>query len=474
MVRDVTRRELLKMAGLGTTAAILPQWAFAGDMPVERRNLVFVFTDQQTVTALSAAGNKFVKTPNMDRLAARGIRFERSYCTYPLCSPARASLFTSRMPHEVGVRSNQDASLPPDTPSTGTLFRAAGYETAYAGKWHLPTVYPGYAKNRKRAAIPGFEVLPLAGSVAKFPKGPTNGLKVDVAATDAAVKFIRRPHKKPFLLVHSILNPHDICGYSRNQEVFAKMDTGVLPPLPANFNAVANEPEMLQRSRVKPKPGFRSDDQWRRYRALYYRLVEAADGHVGRVVAALEQSGQAKRTLIVFTSDHGEMMGAHHQIVKNKLYEESVAVPMIVCVPGVTDKPTVDSEHLVSGLDVLPTLCDYAGVKPAASFLGRSLRPLVEGKQVAWRDHVVSEVRDKARMVRTARYKYVVYSAGANPEQFFNLDADPGEAKNLIADASVAAELARHRRLLKDWCKKTKDKFGTSPAAKPGNKGAAN
>ncbi len=468
MTWEPTRRDLLRFAGLGAAALALPDWATATQVPPGPWNFLFVLTDQQTITALSIAGNRFVNTPNMDRLATRGLRFEKSCCTYPLCSPSRASLFTSRMPHEVGVQSNEAAVLPEDIPSMGTLFQHGGYQTAYAGKWHLPVVFPGYAENRKHGSILGFDVLPLAGAPARYPHGPSKGLEIDVVATDAAVKFLRGPHDRPFLLVHSILNPHDICAYPKNLDVFAKMDPGPLPPLLSNFDAVANEPTALQRSRVKPRPGFESPEQWRRYLAHYYRLVEAADSHVGRILAALEQSGQADRTIIVFTSDHGEMIGAHHQIAKSKLYEESVAVPLIVCVPGVTDKPAVDATHLVSGLDILPTLCDYAAIKPPASLLGRSLRPLVEGKEVKWRNYVVSEVGNAARMVRTARHKYVVYASGENREQFFDLQADPRETKNLVTNASAAGILTEHRRLLKEWADKTKDPFGAHlPTTRP-------
>jgi arylsulfatase A-like enzyme len=139
-------------------------------------------------------------------------------------------------------------------------------------------------------------------------------------------------------------------------------------------------------------------------------------------------------------------------------------VPLIVCIPGVTEEPVVDSTNLVSGLDILPTLCDFAGVKaPAnAAFEGSSLRPLIERKPAAWRDHLVVEMgqNNDARMVRTDRYKYIAYATGENREQLFDMQSDPGETMNLVGEASVQATLEEHRRLLKEWIERTKDAFG--------------
>ena len=144
---------------------------------------------------------------------------------------------------------------------------------------------------------------------------------------------------------------------------------------------------------------------------------------------------------------------------------------MIVAPPG--GKAGVDKQHLVSGLDIMPTLLDYAGIAAPASLEGKSLRPLVEGKEVPWRDFVVSEVNVsfEARMVRTARYKYIVFASGENREQFFDMEKDPGELKNLIADPALAGEVARHRKLLEQWREETRDEIGKRPAVEKGRRG---
>jgi arylsulfatase A-like enzyme len=433
-------------------------------------NLLLIITDQQTAGALSCAGNPYLKTPNLDRLAARGVRFEKSYCAYPLCCPSRGTLFTSRMPHELGVYGNFGAELSEKgVPTMGELFRTAGYETAYAGKWHLQVPFPAF-KSRK---IPGFTVLPLAGrdphTIDLTKEG--KGLTVDPNTADAAIEFLRQPHDQPFLLTVSVLNPHDICEYPVCG-AFRKMlpdDPALLPPARPNLQDTDELPSVLQKFAAQHADW--SELQWREYLWVYYRLVEQADIEVGRVLAELGRTGLDAKTVVVFTSDHGEMMGSHRMVTKQKLYEESVAVPLIVAQPGPV--PAVDTQHLVSGLDVLPTLLDYAGIAAPASFEGRSLRPLVEGKTVPWREYVVSETISgaEARMVRTPRYKYVLFAQGDNREQFFDMDADPGEMKNLIASDSLVGEVERHRSLLKQWMEDTQDTFGKTRTATRTKKG---
>lgn len=459
-----TRREFLKLAGAGAFCfPMLGKSAPTGFQASEkgqRPNVLFIMTDQQTVDALSCAGNPHVKTPHLDRLAARGVRFTKSYCTYPLCCPSRASLFASRMPHELGIFANANAELAEKgVPTMGELFSASGYETAYSGKWHLQVPFPAF-KNKK---MPGFTVLPLAGedphAVAKSEKG--KGLTVDPNAADAAIKFLKQPHAKPFLLVASLLNPHDICEYDDECAALKKMvpaDPAQLPPLRANVHATDKLPSGWEQfARVHADW---NDRQWREYLHVYYRLVEIADAEVGRVLAALEQAGLAGNTVVVFTADHGEMMGSHQMCHKQKLYEEAAAVPLIVAPPGA--KPGVDTQHLASGLDILPTLLDYAGIAVPASLEGKSLRPLVEGQDVAWRDFVAVECSSAgdARMIRTARYKYIAFARGENSELFFDMEKDPGETKNLVAEGALAGEVARHRELLKRWLVDTKDSFG--------------
>ena len=459
---------LLAVLWLAAPAAL-----HAADAPARQpANILFLITDQQTIGALGCAGNPHVKTPNLDRLAARGVRFEKSYCAYPLCCPSRGSLFTSRTPHELGIYGNFDAEISrKNVPTMGELFRAAGYETAYAGKWHLQVPFPAF----KGKTMPGFDVLPLAGrdphTVSRDKEG--RGLTVDPNTANASIKFLREPHAKPFLLVVSVLNPHDICEYTECAAVRKLLpdDPAKLPPARPNLRDTDPLPSALRQ--FAERHADWTERQWREYLWVYYRLVEIADAEMGRVLAALDQAGLRDHTVVVFTSDHGEMMGSHQMVTKQKLYEEAAAVPLIVAPPAA--RPGVDARHFASGLDILPTLLDYAGIAAPASLEGRSLRPLVEGKDVPWREFVASECSTggDARMIRTARYKYIAFARGENREQFFDMEKDPGETKNLIADSALAGEVARHRGLLEQWLKDTKDTFGREPAPLKNKKGGA-
>jgi len=177
------------------------------------------------------------------------------------------------------------------------------------------------------------------------------------------------------------------------------------------------------------------------------------DAEIGRLLDALRQTGHAANTLVLFTSDHGEGLGHHQMVRKNFLYEESVKVPMIVSFPGHARADVVEAEHLVSGLDVVPTVCDYVGIKPPPNMHGRSLRPLLEGRASNRRPFVASEVGHRARMIRSERYKYVKYRDDP-VEQLFDMKADPNETRNLAGESKLASVVADHRRMLTEWQKR--------------------
>lgn len=430
-----------------------------------RPNVLFIFTDQQTLKAMSCAGNPHVHTPYMDSLAAGGVRFEGSYCTSPVCSPARASLLTGRMPHEIGVDHNE---LPTDVrfPNMGEIFRGAGYHTAWSGKWHLPW---SYAEPSRGEFIRGFFHMPLPPTMPMGLGDTTDGLIAERAAS-----FIRSgaaKEDKPWLLGVSVHNPHDICGWIWKKP-FPQPHPELLPPLPDNFEKTDIEPEFIEMCRQRTHYGNEQnatvnwdENQWRAYLHAYYHMTEQVDRAIGRVLTALDQSGQAENTLVIFTSDHGEGCAAHRWVVKLMLYEEEVAVPLIVRFPGVVPSGVVDRSHLVSGMDVLPTMCDYAGIE-APPMTGTSLRPLIDQPDEPGREYLVAELSPdtedhsmRGRMVRTAKYKYVVFSKGEHPEMLFDMDSDPGEMKNLAYEASYAETVATHRVFLEEWQEKTGDPF---------------
>lgn len=473
----ITRRSFLKAGAVVGAGSLFPK-SFASGVHTGtkdgRPNILFIFTDQQTLNCMSAAGNPWLRTPNMDSLARFGVRFEKSYCTAPLCGPSRGSLVTGVMPHNHGAIFNETSCDWDRVPRMGQLLKAGGYRAVWAGKWHLPSSFPTLPKQNLATLVPDFEVLPFFKDGLSSPIGWARGDNTDGPLADAVVDWFRRDPGQPFMLSVSFHNPHDICHFPGQQGLYPEpLNINAAPPLPDNFEIPEGEPEFVQDCRKRDHYGSEvcsaqkmDADQWRRYLYNYYRMTERADEQVGRVIRALEKAGIEENTLIIFTSDHGDGAASHRWAAKLSLYQESVTVPFIVTQFGRTRENIVDREHLVSGLDVLPTMLDYAGIAIPAACQGRSVRPLVEGRAADWRDFAVTELavdpkkpERLGRMVRTAQYKYNVFSYGARNEQLFDLEADPGEMKNLAARPEARSELNRHRALLKKWMEKTNDPF---------------
>jgi choline-sulfatase len=443
----------------------------------KRPNILFIITDQQHAGMMSCTSNKWLKTPAMDKLAASGIRFDRAYACNPVCIPNRFSLQTGLMPSAIGMGQNGDSARAEVTDvmirqSLGRLFREAGYEMVYGGKVHLP---------RKMKGVQNLGYRNLTGN-------SRQGL------ADACAQFIKGPHTKPFFLFASFINPHDICymainDFNRTQgkppidNIDSRICEAVLdrvretgdinnfiekhcPPLPANHGVPENEPECIMDKYINPRP-FQAytrkkwtQNQWRLHRWAYCRLTEMVDKKIGILLDALREAQIEDNTLIVFTSDHGDMDSAHKLEHKQVLYEESVRVPFIMSYKGVIPEGIVNYTNLVSnGLDLLPTLCDYADIEISKGLPGRSLRPLTEGRNTdQWRDFVVSESQN-GRMLRTERFKYTIYDSGENREQLIDMKNDPGEMKNLANVKDYKDILDSHRRLLYQWVERAGDKI---------------
>ncbi|MCK5171845.1 MAG: sulfatase-like hydrolase/transferase [Planctomycetes bacterium] len=198
--------------------------------------------------------------------------------------------------------------------------------------------------------------------------------------------------------------------------------------------------------------------QWQIYRWIYCRLTEQVDAHIARILKALEEAGLEENTLVVFTSDHGNMDASHRLASKSFFYDEAARVPFLMKYKGTIPAKRVDREHFVStGLDILPTLCDYAGIQPPKTLMGKSLRRIAEAKQVSnWRRYVVSE-NHSGRMLRSDRFKYCLYKSGTPRESLVDMKKDPGEMKNLASLPGYEKTLEEHRRYLDEWIEESKD-----------------
>lgn len=433
--------------------AFLATGAAALTAAADRPNFLLIITDQQTHNAMSCAANPWLKTPAMDSLAARGTRFSAAYCTYPVCSPSRGSIFTGRMPHETGVRVN-GKPIAEGVPTLGELFRAAGYETVYGGKWHLPRSFDG---------MTGF--TRLIG-------GHSLGATMDQPLAEASAAWLRQKPRQPFFHVASFMNPHDICDWIRRHPGSRPhLNPDRYPPAPANMAVDPLEPEAVQFHRRAGydlmSQGLGIASSWRRddvrlYLHDYYRMVEDVDRCIGQVLGALRESNLEPNTIVAFLSDHGEGLGGHLWAQKAAFYEESARVPLLFAGPGIRASHT-EYATLASLADLLPTFCDYAGIPAPPNVRGLSLRPVLEGRPID-RTFVAAELlyqdqTREGRMIRTARHKYIVFNSGARPEQLFDLDTDPGEVLNLAPHPEAQPELHRHRALLRAWIRETNDDF---------------
>jgi arylsulfatase A-like enzyme len=436
----LSRRDFLR-TGAAAAGALGLGLAGGSTLPAfaqERKpNFVFIVCDQMNLDAMSYLGNQHVRTPSFDRFAQRGVAFMESHSTNPVCSPARSSLFTSRMPVETSVIEN-NLAIRKGMPNLGEWLRdQAGYETVYCGKWHLPHGYPP-------PGMPGFRVLPTGGG---------QGAADDAWVSRTTSAYLRnRTGNDPFLLVASFMQPHDICYWMIRPETLVpeEMPFGRLaddlPALPPNHESRPAGPPQVGTGYA----GFKTDLQWRYYLYAYYRMVEMLDRDLGRLLDTLEDTGLAENTIVVFTADHGEGAGRHGNVQKWHPYDESMKVPMLWKWPERIGSGLLDRTHLVSGLDVTATICDYAGVQAPPRAHGASLRPLLEGRDTDWREYLVSEWKKQGRIVRTSQYKFVTF--GDEPAvQLFDMQKDPWEMDNLAEDGAHADTIAEHRKLLDEW-----------------------
>jgi arylsulfatase A-like enzyme len=371
------------------------------------------------------------------------------------------------MPYEIGVQWN-DLAIPSRFPTMGDIFRNAGYYTIWSGKWHVPKSYPD---PKKGEFIRGFDYLQLPDGIQHLGIGD----RVDGIATDMACNWLTQVAPRldqPWVMGLSLHNPHDICGWTWRKPVKSQRQNDY-PPLPDNHLSRHDDIDFLRICRERNHYGNENQsamkwepDQWRAYLHEYARLTGQVDNLIGNVLDALDRGGWTDNTVVIFTSDHGEGMAEHYWVVKLFFWESIVSVPMIIRYPGSIPAGVVNASHLVSGLDILPTMCDYAGIEPLDEFRGVSMRQTIENPRTTGRDYIVTELAPdpkdqdlQGRMVCSLRYKYCVFNRGENREMLFDLDVDPGETNNRAKDGSMRAILDAHRGYLREFQNQTCDTF---------------
>jgi arylsulfatase A-like enzyme len=467
------------------------------DADETRDDVLLLLTDQERYD-LTAPGGLPVETAALDSLAADGVRFTRAYTPISICSSARASLLTGQYPHEHGVINNvheADAvrtDLSPERRTFGPLLREVGYENSYIGKWHVGREvapedfgfdffgtergeYDDRLEAGLRAYREGMGIDPdgieledpiysysgedryLIGGRTPVPPEATRPYYIAERTIerleDAAGSEGRFFHRSDFRGPH---HPYVV------PEPYASMyDPAGLDPWPTDLETFDGKPRVQERYvEYRGVEGLDRED-WAELRALYMGIMHLIDDQIGRILDAVAELGLYEDTLVVHSTDHGDFTGGHRQFNKGPLmYEDTYHIPLVVGGPSVAGSGR-ECHELVSLIDLMPTFLDVAGVSVPEDVAGRSLCPLLEGREWDPREAVFAEYHGdemgfySQRMVRTDRYKYVFNAPDV--DELYDLEADPHELQNLVDHPDYRAVRDRLRRLLTEWMAERSD-----------------
>ncbi len=478
-------------------------------------NLLFIFTDEQRYDTMAAYGNERIFMPNLNRLAAQSTVFERAYATQPVCTPSRASIMTGLYPHTCGMTEN-NVRLQDDTRCFPELLARGDYATAYHGKWHLgDEIFPQhgfhewvsiddtysqyYSAGRDRAARSTYHHWLLANGLqprngsffgrSETARLPERFSKPAYLGMEGA-RFIREHWDQPFVLFVNFFEPH-MPFFGPRDDQYAPADV----TLPANFAALPTPDQPLKTrlfQRAYAALGhsglpLRTEADWRRMIANYWGLCSLVDTYVGQILDALDECGLADNTIVVFTSDHGDMMGSHRLLAKCVQFEEAVRVPLLIHLPGQRR-----SRHIggpVSQIDLVPTLLDLMGQPVPDHLQGKSLRPVLEDGalepqdsvfiewnglnngfgdiigqatvpapmlEIATREEAIAAIGDPVRTVVTLEgWKFNCSPRGEH--ELYDLRRDPFERQNLATQPEMRPLMARLADEIRRWQARTGD-----------------
>jgi len=418
----------------------------------ERPNILLLFADDQRADTIAAHGNPHIKTPNLDKLVHAGFSFRSNYCfggnSGAVCVPSRAMLMSGKTWFRVDTGSLKGARLLPE------LLQENGYVTFATGKWH----------NGESSWLRGFQRGKniMFGGMSDHSKVPVRDLGPDGKLTpvrrgekfsselfaDSAIEFLKdHDGKKPFFAYVAFTAPHDPrMPPLPYREAYYRS----LPPLPANFlPQLPFDNGMMKGGRDENLAAWpRTEAVIRDQLAEYYGLITHMDEQVGRILDALQQSGRAKNTLIIYAADNGLALGSHGLLGKQSVFEHSMRVPLVFVGPGVPQGKSTEAFSYL--LDIFPTLCDTLEIQGPSDLAGESLRPLWEAKKDRVRDSVFLPYIQIQRSVRDVRWKLICYPK-IGFRQLFDLQSDPNETRNLIGRPDSAEHVRRLTTLMQQW-----------------------
>jgi uncharacterized sulfatase len=460
-------------------AAIVFVACSTGTIYGARPNVLFVIADDLN-TAIGCYGDAVVKTPNIDRLAGRGVRFERAYCQFPLCNPSRASFMTGLRPDSLKVydlKTNFRAGHPKIT-TLPQLFRNNGYFVARAGKlyhygvprqigsggmddpdsWDLAINPRGRDKDEESTihVLTRGTGTTLGFSMSWLDMNSRDEDQTDGQGTVAAIGLLERfaKEKRPFFLAMGYFRPHTpYVAPKKYFEMYPKEEVKLAGGPKDDLDDVP-KPAIT----IRPANYGLSESDLKDCKRAYLASISFVDSQVGRLMEALERLGLAENTIVVFTSDHGYLLGEHGQWQKQLLFDESNRVPLIFAGPGVAGRGA--SPRTVEMLDIYPTLAELCGLTgPKHKLEGKSLGPLLAKPGATWNRPAYSQVQRgtdqtpagppvMGRSVRTERWRYTEWDDGRAGSELYDHDKDPREYRNLAKDSAYADKVSEMKRLL--------------------------
>lgn len=451
----------------------------------DRYNVLFIAADDMN-NDLSAFGNSQVKTPNLERLASMGVRFDRAYCQQPLCGPSRASLMTGLRPDTLDLHTlkHEMRDKNPDVVSLGQLFRQNGYFSARAGKiyhygnpsqigtdanddpetWDERYNPAGIDKTQEENIVrygpnrtPRKEQLGI--SMAWWDPVSEDEEHTDGMVAAKILELMEAKKDEPFFLAAGFFNPH--CPYVAPKRYFDlyPIDEITIPDLEEAKRDLLDVPPMAIQRDTKNWPYYFSDvsvEEARKCKQAYYACNSFVDALVGKLLDGLEANGLLEKTIIVFWSDHGYFLGEKGLWYKRKAFERSAKMPLIIAAPGLArGKSTTRPVEL---LDLYPTLADLCGLEAPGNLEGASLRPLLEDPDNAtWDKPAVTQVWHNPKAwgysIRTDRWRYTEWLEGEAGAELYGHDADPEEITNLAKDSARAGTVAELSAKLAEYVK---------------------